>query len=268
MNASICIILPTYNNARYLARSINSVLDQSWEDWKLQIIDDASTDNTETIVASYLSDSRIRYVRNPERLGLVKTLSRSLESVTCPYVARLDGDDYWIEREKLRKQKEFLDSHPDYGLVGTYAAVVNEQGEQCSSVRFPKTDTAIRRYFLIENCFLHSSVLMRTDAARRVGGYRISDTYGEDYSLWLRIGKNYKLANLPIVATAYRKNSQGITGTGYREQVRKTRQIVNEHKHDYPFYSLGATLWSLRTIVPYGIKQSFSRLLIAGNNTL
>src|SRR3989344_1852950 len=125
----VSIILPAYNGAQWIAKAIESVLAQSFSDFELLIINDGSTDDTEVIARRFAGqDSRIRYIRNEHNLGIQRTRNISLEQSHCDYIAEIDQDDEWVDRDKVKKQLDFLNAHSDHVLVGTGAIMVDSRG--------------------------------------------------------------------------------------------------------------------------------------------
>ena len=111
----VSVVIITYNRARFLPEAIESVIAQSFTDWELIVVDDASTDNTKGVVEKYSSvDSRIKYYRNPENLNISKSRNRGIELSKGKYIAVLDSDDIWCDIEKLKLQYSFLESNLDH----------------------------------------------------------------------------------------------------------------------------------------------------------
>lgn len=200
----VSILLPTYNGAPYIKDALDSVLNQSYQDWELIVTDDASTDNTGEVVMEYANkDARISYVRNEKNLRLPGNLNKGLSLSSGEYIARIDEDDVWSDGDKLKKQVEFLDAHPNCVLIGTGFRMVDEHGMRIKDVISPAGDRPLRRAILSYNPFGHSTVLFRKKTALELGGYDAGIRYGEDYDLWLRLGQKGEFANLPEVCMRY-----------------------------------------------------------------
>jgi glycosyltransferase involved in cell wall biosynthesis len=260
---TVTIVMATYNGAMYLAEAIDSVLQQTYQDWELIVIDDGSTDKTGIVVKKYMKhEKRIIYKKNSQNLGLIASLNRGIAMARGVYIARLDSDDVWIDRTKLEKQITFLQRYPSYGLVGSFASVIDMSGKIRRELTLPVTDAAIKKYLLIENCFVHSAVVFRRDLAEKIGGYDPKFTHAEDYAFWLQFGLICRLYNFPECFVAYRNNPNGITKTKYRNQLQSTYKAVEMFGDAYPNYLLGRTLWQLRLFVPQSIKTFVSNTLI------
>ena len=257
----ITIIIPTYNRANLIGQAIDSVLSQTYTNWELIIVDDASTDATEKIVAEYIEQdgrgtgtaihsSRIRYLKNPTNLGISKTRNRGLREARGEYIAMLDSDDVWIDPEKLIRQIDAFAKNDKLGIVGTWVTFIDELGAHIRTISFAETDAEIRRSFLYYNPITQSSVLFLKKAALDAGGYDEKMTTMEDHDLWLNIGTKYEVETLPIYATGYRLHAGSITKSR-RAQVAADQMSVFRHwKNSYP----GTTI---------GIIKSYLRLLRA-----
>ncbi len=212
MSARVSIILPTYNGAQYIAGAIESVLVQTYPNWELIIVDDGSTDDTEKVVTGFV-DQRIIYIKNEGNLGIQKTLNRGIALAKGEYIARIDDDDRWIDKEKLSTQVQFLGLHPEYVLVGTGAILVTSHENEVSRYLLPESDYAIRNRMLGKNCFAHSTVMYTKSAVDEVGGYseQTQKRHIEDYDLWLRLGIVGNLYNLPRYSTALCVRPESIT---------------------------------------------------------
>ena len=206
MNKLVSIILPTYNGGHRISWAIESVINQIYPDWELIVIDDGSTDMTESVVLKFANvDTRIRYIKNEQNIGIQKSLNRGLREAKGEYIARIDDDDEWVDKNKLQKQIDFLHTSPDHVLVGTGVIIVNENREELFRYLLPETDEKLRAKILGKNYFVHSSVLFRKDKALEFEGYSESKEviHLEDYDLWLKLGTIGKFANLPLYSTAY-----------------------------------------------------------------
>lgn len=231
----VSIILPTYNRSHLLPRAIISVLGQTFQDFELIIIDDGSTDETEKVVKA-ISDNRIVYFKNPKNLGIQKSLNRGLKVAKGKYIARIDDDDEWCDQDKLKKQVDFLNNHPDYVLVGTGIIIVDENKKELLRFLYPETDKKIRQRLLSGRCFNHSNILFRKETTLKIGGYseKKNVLHVEDHDLWLKLGKKGKLANLPIYAVKFRRSKDSICGKYEIDQLKKYIQLAKKNRYYYP----------------------------------
>jgi len=211
----VSIVIPAYNHGTYVGAAIRSVLDQTFQDLELIIINDGSSDNTEEVVLGF-SDDRIRYYSQANR-GLSATLNRGLSLARGEYFGFLPSDDMY-EPEKLARQVAHLDAHPELGVVFSYQALIDAAGA-------PLRDDEVEAWFrvphetkeeifpaLFERNFLAApSVLMRMACFDRVGGFDESLKYAQDYDLWLRTLKYYDIRLLKEPLIRYRWHGGNLT---------------------------------------------------------
>lgn len=210
MTPKISVILPVYNAQSYLRESIESILNQSFEDFELIMINDGSTDDSLSIMESY-TDQRIRII-NQSNAGLPISLNRAIAIAQGQYLARQDADDISLP-ERLAKQVAYLDSHPQCALLGTWAQILVEKTPTDRSLSHPHLNGDIQLKLLFFNCFVHSSVMIRKSALETTGLYPEEKEKfpPEDYDLWLRIAKHWEVANLPEVLLQYRELPNSIS---------------------------------------------------------
>lgn len=230
---TVSIILPTYNSAHTIKKAIESVLAQTYPDWELLVMDDGSTDNTQSVVAN-CNDPRITYIKQEYNVGLQKTLNHSLALAKGTYIARIDADDVWNDPAKLQAQVSFLEANTEYVLVGTGVIAIDTHGKEVNRYLFPKTDTSIRSRILSRNCFAHSAVLFRKEVAGE--GYSESPhvLHAEDYELWVRMGLRGNIANIPAYMTTLTIAPETITARNRIIQARRILTTVWKYKSKYP----------------------------------
>jgi hypothetical protein len=232
----VTVLLPVYNGEAYLRTTIESLLAQTFEHFELLIVDDGSTDRTSAIATGY-DDPRVRVERFETNRGLSAALNRGLQLATAPLIARQDADD--ISRpDRLAAQVAFLRAHPDVALVGSLARAIDEAGRPVQAIWRPVEDPSVRWYALLDNPFIHTSVVFRRDAAMASGGFDAAfDPFSQDYALWWRIMRRHRVANLPEPLVDYRVNPASIMGQADQspEGAQRTRfegivrQLVPRH---------------------------------------
>lgn len=215
-NPKVSVLLPVYNGEKYLHEAIESILHQSYKDFEFIIINDGSTDNSENIIKEFY-DPRIRYIKQVNH-GLAATLNNAIEISEGLYIARQDQDDY-SHPERIRKQIEFLESHLNCVVVGTWAKDIDITfnrkmlERRYGYKRPPIEDYAIKYHLLFDSPFIHSSVMMRKTIFNKNFMYSTDNDRQppEDYELWSRIGRFYEMRNIPEILHNYRRGPNSMT---------------------------------------------------------
>jgi glycosyltransferase involved in cell wall biosynthesis len=235
----VSILLPTKNGADYLSRAVQGVQLQSYRYWELIIIDDGSTDATPKLLQQLAKDEpRVKTLRVEQPYGVPGALLAGMRIARGEFVARLDDDDQWADVEKLSMQVMYLEQHPQVVLVGTGVIVQDAQGRELWRFVHPESDADIRRMLLGKNCFVNSSVLFRRSAYNAVGGYDVFWKYIEDYDLWLKLGREGVVANLPAYTTRYTVRQGNVTSTKHRQVYTLAIRLAHAHRRYYSNYLL------------------------------
>ena len=213
MTPTVSVLLPAFDGERYIGAAIESVLAQTYRDFELIVIDDGSRDGTLEAVRRF-ADSRIRIVTQLNR-GLAGTLNRGIALAAGRYVARQDQDDLSFPG-RLARQVAHLDSDPTCALVGTWAEIWRGDTLTGRQHRHPVDDATLKFELLLDNPFVHSSVMIRREALDRVGGYSTDAARQppEDYELWSRIARGFGVANIPEVLHVYREVEGSLSREG------------------------------------------------------
>ena len=211
----VTVLMPVYNGEKYLREAIDSILSQTFTDFELLIIDDGSSDKSFKIINSY-QDLRIKIIQNPKNVGISASLNDGLSLAKGKYIARMDCDDISLSN-RLQKQIDFLDEHPEVVVVGCYMEMIDFEGNKLNQqYEYPLSHEDIVNSMLILNPMGHPSVMFRHIEVVQIGGYRsIKEWNGvstEDYDLWLRVAaRNYELANLSEFLMHYRNHPKSLT---------------------------------------------------------
>lgn len=238
---TVSVIIATYNRAEGLSRAIESVLRQSYPYYEIIVADDCSTDNTKEIVEQF-NDKRIHYVKLDKNSGGAFIPRQvGLKASTGEYIAILDDDDFWVDRNKLKLQVSYLENHPECVLVGTNAVAIDKKGEVVIRIRYPQTDEKLRKKMLMRNWFYHSSVLYRRKAYLDVGGYRIVKdghygNFASEYEMWMAMGLHGKLTNIPIYGVGYFYFVKKLPLKTRVDFIIKHIRMITKYKDFYPNY--------------------------------
>ena len=224
----ISAVMPVYNGGKYLEETIKSVIRQSIESWELIIIDDGSTDETESIARKYAElDKRISYQKNEHNIGVARSLNRGLDLVRGEYIARVDADDP-LYRERFEVQREFLESHPEIGILGS-GYLLETLSE--AKPHFPKCckDSEIKAGFIVGNDLAHSTLMIRADLFKKTG-LKYDPSYKlEDYELWTRMAFHTKFAVLKQILIKHRVHSESVCEKMGEDFYLNCRNIVKNY---------------------------------------
>jgi len=203
--------MSVYNGQRYLCAAVDSILAQTFTDFEFIIVNDGSTDRTQGILESY-EDERLIIIEQENR-GLTASLNRAIKRAKGEYIARMDADDISLPT-RLEAQVNFLDEHPQIGLVGTFYAEFTENGEVIRTVSLPTEGWRIKRSLSSvrsANPFCHGAVMFRRECIEQVGDYREEFQRSQDYDLWLRIAEHHGMANLEEPLYMWRLNPESVS---------------------------------------------------------
>ncbi len=215
MENLVSVIMPSYNTAKFIPESINSVLSQTYTNWELIIVDDCSSDNTDEVVKPFLSDGRIKYLKNEKNSGAAVSRNYALREANGRYIAFLDSDDLW-EKEKLEKQIAFMEKN-GYAFSYTDYIIIDENSEPVGqSVTGPKK---ITEHGMYNYCWLGCLTVMYD--TQTVGLIQIEDIKkNNDYAMWLKICKKANCYLLKENLGRYRKRSGSISNLRYTKLIK------------------------------------------------
>lgn len=242
-NPLVSVVMPAFNAEKYIPEAIESILNQTFKDFELIIIDDGSTDKTWNIIQEYAKkDGRIIPVRNEKNLKICKTLNKGVVLSKGVYIARMDSDD-WSYPDRFEKQVEFMEKHQDVVVSGGYVEVSDENLATLYLKKYPLLDNDIRKKMFIYNPFTHPCVIFRSEELKLENPIYNHDFYdAEDYDLYFRLGKKRKMANINDVLLKYRVSSGSIS---FKRHVRQglitllvRLKAVFKYGYTIPFYIL------------------------------
>lgn len=218
----VSILMPVYNAEKYLIEAVDSILNQTFRDWELIIINDGSTDRSQELL-SQIADNRVITVDNEKNLGLIDTLNKGINLCKGEYIVRMDADDISTP-ERIEKQVQFMDSHPHYILCGTNALVIDNNGKVTGKIRNLTDNQFLQINLLFSNPFIHPSMMIRRDILRS-NLYDKQYKHIEDYELWCRIALLGEVANLQDDLLLYRWHDSNISVINAETQIRSKKEI-------------------------------------------
>lgn len=218
---TVSIVLPTYNGAKYLSESLDSVLAQTFTDWELIAVDDCSTDNTLSILREYeKKDERIRVIHNEVNKKLPESLNVGFREAAGKYLT-WTSDDNRYHLNALATLKNFLDTHLDVALVYATMTLMDESG---TNIRVFNPDADSKKLLLsniIGACFMYRREVLQT-----IGEYDTDLFCVEDWDYWLRIAAKYNIHHLPQVLYDYRQHGGSLTQTKHDKVLRQNWRML------------------------------------------
>lgn len=267
----VSVIMAVFNGEKYLTESINSILKQTYSDFEFIIIDDSSTDQSQTIIKSF-RDQRIRFFKNQTNRGLPYSLNRGIKISQGTYLVRMDQDDISFPK-RIEAQVRFMNVNPDIAISGT--AVVTTVGK-CKEVHKRLSNyEEIKGTLLFHNVLAHSSVIIRKEAIIRAKLlYDPTAKNAEDYEFWTRCCWKVKMTNLATPLIFYRRHLDQMVSqpeiesvkTIFRNRMLK-RFIDNPTKKEVKLHSRiagGITVIDWKEII---IIENWLRKILFVNNS-
>jgi len=201
----VSVVMATFNEPQdIIKKSIESIINQTYSNFELIIIDDSNSLETRNVIDSFSSDSRVKIIREDERIGFVKSLNIGLRLSQGLFIARMDGDDISV-LNRLELQIAYLNEHPTISVVGGSFNIIDSNDKIISKRKYPVSAFFFILLALYRDPLAHPTVMMRRECVDNGFYYDESFSKAEDLELWLRLMKNgYKLANMKQYLLNYR----------------------------------------------------------------
>lgn len=214
----VTVLMPAYNAGAYLRLAVDSVLSQTFADFELLIMDDGSNDGSLATVEAG-RDSRIHLVHHTDNLGLIATLNSGVALARGSYLARMDADDL-CEPERLERQVDYLDGHPEVGVCSTWATFIDREGQEIGVLR-TATGKRLQRLFWKPSPLVHAAMMVRRQLLLE---HPYDPTYedAEDYELLLRLYDVTLMYNLPETLYRIRRHGGNISTVKRYSQLRSS----------------------------------------------
>ncbi|NLI73331.1 MAG: glycosyltransferase [Euryarchaeota archaeon] len=230
----VSVIIPTLNSSHHLEESLRSIINQSFRDLEIIIIDDGS-DYIKDIIQG-IADPRIHYIRNNDRLGLVKSLNLGITLSNGEFIVRMDADDI-AEVNRLEKQVELLDRCSNIGAVGSAIRLIDDMGRDIGTRYYPRTPARTRWFAHFNAPIAHPSVMFRKSIIEHIGLYSETFSHCEDYELWLRMLEVTDIVNIAQPLLRYRIHDESVSSIQDTTQAeisldlscRTISKTINQH---------------------------------------
>jgi len=200
----ISVVMPAYNVQKYIGLAIESILKQTFNNFELIIINDASTDKTLDTIKSYLKkDSRIKIVNSKERLNIARALNQGITLAKSDIIARMDADDIALS-DRFERQYAAINASGNIAVVGANVIIIDEAGNEIAKRDYPISSPKLKACLFRYSPFAHPVVMFRKHMFREVGGYNPAFSPTEDLDLWFRLGRRYEFVSIPEPLLKYR----------------------------------------------------------------
>lgn len=227
-NPLITVILPVYNGERFLNETIDSILNQTFQDFEVIIIDDCSQDQSYNIIQSYAQqDERIVIIKNEKNLGIAPSRNKALSIAKGCYIALINQDDINFP-ERFSKQIDYLTHHPDIYVLGTSYIGIDENGSELGIRTYPDSP-GLMQWALFFGAFLSNPTLMMRSEIFKKYNYRYHQSLSGDYELWVRLIEFFKITNLkePLLYFRFHPQSYSVLN----KEIQKKASFENQRKY-------------------------------------
>ncbi len=244
----ITVIMSAFNESDGIGRAIDSILGQTFSYWELLIVDDASTDNTKSIIKEYCEiDSRIMLIENSKNIGLPASLNKAIKLSKTNFIARADADDINMPL-RLEKQYNYISKRANVDVLGTGAFLVKKQDNCNNKPYFLDAKIPCFKISLISSYFFHPSVIIRRSFFEKVGLYDEGLLLAQDLDLWIRgakLGSGYYNLQEPLI-----KYTVGDHDRSYKYLITKMKVLLKiSKKHKINFRRVTVYVLFIRSIL-------------------
>ena len=247
MNELVSIITPSYNTEKYIVKTIQSVLAQTYQYWEMIIVDDCSTDQTEKVIADYLKDSRIRFLKNESNLGAAMSRNRALREAKGKWIAFLDSDDLWMP-DKLQKQIDFMNAHDYHFSYTNYLEIDAEGNSRGICWTGPKKVGRMRM-----TMYDYVGCLTVMYDAEKVGLIQIANLKKRnDYAMWMKVVKKCPAYLLDETLSCYRIRFDSI--------LDRKKNPIHRLKYSYQVWSVAEEKGTIVSLFLTGVNIIFGSL--------
>lgn len=240
MNELVSVIMPSFNTAKFISETIESVLAQTYANWELIIVDDCSTDNTDEVVKPFLTDKRIKYLKNKKNSGAAVSRNYALREAKGKWIAFLDSDDLWLP-EKLEKQIAFMKKNNYMFTYTNYMEIDEESRLNGNYVTGPKRITKKGMYrYCWPGCL---TVMYDQDFIGVIQIYDIKKN--NDYAMWLKVCESSECFLLEECLSYYRKRTGSISNHSYKKLILWHYRLFKDAEKKPLFVALFYTIRNL-----------------------
>jgi len=231
----VSVIMPFYNCEKYLDKAISSILNQTFQDFEFIIINDASTDRSDTVVKKYFKDERIIYLKNDTNLGVAQSLNKGITVSQGDFIAIMHGDDI-ATIDRLSIQYNYMLRNPNVGILGSYVNIIDENDRIIKKRKIkPLTHCEIKNAIFRFTPVISPTMFVRSVVFDKIGLFREKLRRCEDYEFLIRaLFNNIQINNINVILLSYRTR-KGQLSANQKSQVLTTFKIIKEYSNRYHF---------------------------------
>ncbi len=258
----VSVVIPVYNAEKYIGEAIEGILNQTFKDFELILVNDCSTDNTLEIMQKYAKqDERIKILTNEKNLKVCKTANRGIKEARGEYIVKQDADD-WSYPDRIEKQVKYMDSHPQVVLSSGNMQMCDKDMNIKNRTHFPTIDESIKKVLLQYNPMVHSAMIYRKDTFIEVGGYE-NITNSEDYLLTMKMASKGQLGNLEDILIKYRVLNTSLTAKNSMDMHLATLycQLYGHLNYGYPITIKTKFMMIIRLLISFFFPASLWRFI-------
>jgi glycosyltransferase involved in cell wall biosynthesis len=260
----VSVIIPTYNSEKYIKESLESIINQTYDNLEVVVTDDCSKDNTVDMVKKYQSnDSRIRLIVNKKNMGIALNMNKGIRVCKGKYIAILDADD-WAYPYRVEEQVKVMEENPDVVLCSGYMQICDENLNIQKLRTYPLTDKDIRRTFMRYDPIPHPASMWRKDQLLKTSLYNNNFPICRDVDMKIRISEFGKYQNIPKALIKYRVRKDSETGKRIRQTQWYTFYLQMKAHFEYGFtITFGDVLFIIgrliaTVILPVSLQRSIA----------
>lgn len=235
-NPTVSVVIPVYNRGKFVGETVRSVLAQTYRDFEIVAVDDGSTDDSLAVLNSFAGDIQILRHPNGENRGQSAAINLALRRIRGRYVAILDSDDLWAP-EKLAVLVEYLEAHPEIGLVYSNGQWVDEEGNSKGVIYGASHEESSDPAKVLMNCYfaLPSNSVVRREAYEKAGPFDESYRTAQDHDMAVRLAEVTRLAYVDRVLWSYRRHTASVSKRSGEKRWRVGFQILEKATRRYPY---------------------------------
>ena len=227
----VTVLIPAYNAEEFIERAVLSIIEQTYKNLEILIINDGSIDNTLKIIQNLSkADNRIKILNNKKNKGLLYSLNLGLKIAKGEFLARMDADDISLSF-RIEKQIHFFLKNPDVAICSS-SRIIFKNGQRTIFNKYPNRNFFIKKFLMFQNPIAHPTVMFNLFYFRKYN-LKYKSFYAEDYDLWVSTIKNNKIYNLKDPLIIYNEHENQYSILKVKEQAIKTRLIASSFRNDF-----------------------------------